>query len=245
MLDAFYALEEQIQPPIFDASYTADQAIVGMEYVHVPHSDALTIVFPPWHAPVWFTRHIKEQLLHNRTNALVYDFNPLLLSKDIIRVKNSFEYIALHIPEDVKKVESSRLIRHINLLGLSIGNVALCITAEKLQKFDNVTLVAPGNDLATSLWDGWRTRRLRNNLKAEGYKLTELQREWDDLAPQAHLETLKEHPVHIILAKEDRFIPFQYGKELFDKLYQLNPGTTCHVSPFGHIATILRYTMES
>lgn len=245
MLDAFYALEEQVKPPEFDSSYTADQAIIGMQFVHAPHSDELTIVFPPWHTPQWFSRHIKQQLLDKRSNALIYEFNPLLLNKDIIKVKKSFEYIALHIPEDVRQIQNHQPIRAINLLGLSIGSVALCITAEKLPRFDNVTLVAPGNDLAVSMWDGWRTRRLRNSLKAEGYKLTELQREWDDLAPQAHVETLKGHTVHIVLAKQDRFIPFQYGKDLFDKLHQLNPGTTCNISPFGHIATILRYTMES
>jgi hypothetical protein len=245
MLDAFFALEEQVKPPEFGSSYTADQAIVGMQYIHVPHSDELTIVFPPWHAPQWFTRHIKQQLLHERTNALIYDFNPLLLSKDVLKVKNSFEYIAQHIHEDVKKVQASRPIRAINLLGLSIGNVALCFTAETLSKFDHITLVVPENDLALSIWDGWRTRRLRNILKAEGYKLAKLQQEWIDLAPLSHIQTLKNHPVKIILSKDDHLIQHRHGKELFDKLHQLNSETTCHISPFGHIATLLRYTMES
>lgn len=244
MLDAFYALEKQILPPTLDTAYESDQAIVSVDFVHVPSSDALTIVFPPWHAPDWFTRHLKEQLVGQHTNALIYAFNPMILSQNILKVKNSFEFIALNIAEDIKKLLAQKHFRMVNLLGLSIGNVALCITAEKLPRFDNVTLVVPGNNLTSSLWDGWRTRRLRNGIKAEGYKLSELQKEWDDLAPQTHVETLKSHQVQIILAKQDRFIPYQYGKEMFDTLHMLNPLTTCHISPFGHIATILRYSLK-
>ncbi|MFI5275468.1 MAG: hypothetical protein ACHQT5_01460 [Candidatus Saccharimonadales bacterium] len=244
MLDAFYAIEKQIHPPVLDTAYTSDQAIVSVDFVHVPNSDTMTIVFPPWHAPEWFTRHLKQQLVGQHSNALIYAFNPMILSQNVMSVKNSFEFIALSIAEDFKKLHAQKHFRVVNLLGLSIGSVALCITAEKLPHIDSITLVVPGNDLASSMWDGWRTRRLRNTIKTEGYKLAELQNEWDDLAPQAHIETLKSHPVHIVLAKQDHFIPYQYGRELFDALHMLNPMTTCHISPFGHIATILRYTLE-
>ena len=244
MLDAFYALEKQLRPPTLDTSYAANQAIVGVDFVYVPHSDILTIVFPPWHAPDWFTRHLKQQLIGQRTNALIYAFNSALLAQNIASVKSSFEFIAHSIATDLKHILQQQPFRVINLLGLSIGNVALCFTAEKLPRFDNVTLVVPGNDLDRSVWDGWRTRRLRNRIKEEGYKLSELQQEWEDLAPQTHIETLKSHQVQIVLAKHDRYVPYQYGKELFDALHLLNPETTCLISPFGHIATILRYTID-
>lgn len=244
MLDAFFALEKPVHMPTLNASYASDQAIISVDFVHVPHSDTLTIVFPPWHASDWFTRHLKQQLIGQRTNALIYAFNPMLLGQNIKNVKNSFEFIALSIATDLKRLLEQQPFRMINLLGLSIGNVALCITAEKLPRFDSVTLVVPANDLTSSVWDGWRTRRLRNRIKEEGYKLRELQKDWDNLAPQAHIETLKSHQVQIVLAKQDRLIPYQYGKELFDALHLLNPETTCLISPFGHIATILRYSLD-
>jgi hypothetical protein len=78
-------------------------------------------------------------------------------------------------------------------------------------------------------------------LRSEGYKLSELEKEWEDLSPDAHMEILKPHPVHLVLAKHDRFIPYKFGKTFYEELSEVNPRVTCKLSNYGHIATILRY----
>ena len=245
MLDVIYAAADQLHKPAFDTKYSGDQAITGATLAEAKNSSKLTVIFPPWHVPSRFIVQLERRLVRQGSNVLVYNFNPLILNGDVIKVKNSFEYIALAISEDIAALAARKRIQTMDLLGFSVGNVALCITAEKLDRFDIVTMVVPGNDLAGAFWVGWRTRRLRNVIKNEGYKLAELQKEWADLAPESHLETLKNHPVHIVLAKKDHFIPYNFGKKLYDELRKVNPETVCTTTRLGHVATILRYAADA
>lgn len=244
MLDAFSALKDQLHDPKFDDKYSADQVIVSAEFASCAGSGALTVVFPAWHVPEWFFKRLKLQLLKHDSNVLIYNFNPQILSDDPIVVKDSFEYLALAISEDVRELCHLKHFTTVDLLGFSLGNIALCITAEKLDSFNKVTMLVPGSELAVSLWNGWRTRRLRDIYKKEGYKLADVQKEWAELAPESHVATLKNHPVQVVLAKKDRFIPYIYGKEFVDKLQAVDPLVTFSSRPFGHLATMLSYGFE-
>jgi len=241
MLDAISAIESQLKKPEFDSKYSADQAITSVQFSEISDTSLLTVVFPAWHMPAKLTARLQQQLMRQGSSVLMYNFNPLILEDDIIKVKSSFEFIALAVAEDVSALVSHYHFKTVNLLGISVGGVALCIVAEKLPKFHSVTMLAPGNDLAAALWAGWRTRRLRNSIRARGYRLADLEKEWADLAPQNHIQTLKTHPVQIILARKDHFIPYSLGRELYKELKSVNPNTTCTTSRFGHVATILRY----
>ncbi|HEY1835635.1 MAG TPA: hypothetical protein VGG13_02325 [Candidatus Saccharimonadales bacterium] len=185
MLDAIYAAVGQLHKPVFDTKYSGDQAITRATFAEAKNSSKLTVIFPPWHVPSRFTTQLERRLVRQGSNVLVYNFNPLILERDIIKVKNSFEYIALAVSEDIATLVARKHIQTIDLLSLSLGGIALCVAAEKLPHFDSVTMVCTGNDLAAAFWAGWRTRRLRNIIKNEGYKLTDLQKEWADLAPKA------------------------------------------------------------
>jgi hypothetical protein len=239
MLDELSAIKDQLHKPTFDDKYSADQAIISAEFIARPAAKILTVVFPPWHIPEWFLKRLQKKLLAQDSSVLIYYFNPQILDDDPIKVKNSFEYVALAIAEDVRELQDQKQLTQVNLLGISLGNVALAITAEKLDEFNKIYMVVPGNDLAASLWSGLRTRRLRAVLKQEGYKLDELQKEWQDLAPEAHIDRFKNHTVHIVLARHDKFIPFSYGKKLLDELSAINPKVTYTIRPFGHFMTIM------
>lgn len=241
MIDEISSVKDQIKAPEFDKRYKADEAIVRAELTLLPNSKHLTVVFPPWHIPEWFLKHLKKRLLAKGSGVLIYNFNPQILDDDVVKVKNSFEYIALSISTDLAELKAKGRIDQVDLLGLSLGNVALAITAEKLADFQKVLMIAPGSDLAGSLWHGWRTIRLRRTLEKEGYKLEDLKTEWDDLAPDRHVQTLRGHNLHIVLAKNDRFIPYEYGKQLLDELLAIDPKVTYSQRPFGHLATILSY----
>ena len=241
MLDALYGIEGQWHRPEFDIKYSGDQAIQSVMLNKTPDSATLTVVFPPWHTSALFSRRLLRHFSQYDSHVLIYHFNLLLLDSDTLNVKSSFEYIALSIAQDIGTLADQLVIQTVDLVGVSVGNVALCITAEKLKNFNHVTMIVPGNNLAASLWAGWRTRRLRNTIRAEGYKLVELEKEWADLAPDARLQMLRRHPVDIILARKDRFIPYRFGKQLYEEVHELNPQTTCMTTNMGHVATIWQY----
>lgn len=241
MLDEISAIKDQLHKPVFDDKYGADQAIVSATFVPHLNSKRLTVVFPPWHFPEWLAKKVVSKIVKSGSNVLVYQFNSGILDDDIITVKNSFEYIALAISEDVKALRALHGLHWPNLLGFSLGNVALAITTEKLERFNHVTMIVPGSELAGPFWNNWRTRRLRNVIRSEGYKLEDIQKEWIDMAPATHANKFNGHPIHIVLAKKDKFIPYSYGKRLVDELSELNPKLTFTTRPFGHLLTILSY----
>jgi hypothetical protein len=241
VLDRLFSAYAQLSDPLFDDKYSADQAIIKATLLTKPGSKRLTVVFPPWHLPDWYSNRLISKLSSAKSSVLIYDFNQDILEDDILGVKSSFEFIALSVTEDVRALVKLYDFSEINLLGISLGGVALCITAEKLDNFNKVILVAPGNDLANAFWYGLRTRRLRNILADHGHQLKELQNEWSELAPENHVECLSDHPVRIILARKDKFIPYSNGKKLLDKLSSLDPNVSYITRPFGHLLTVFLY----
>lgn len=241
MIDVFYAAKGQLRRPEFDRHYTPDQAIISATLTEVDESSVLTVVFPFWHAPQSFNRSLERRIQNRGTNVLLYNFNPLILNEDVESVKQSFEFITASIAQDISALRKSRQFTSLNLLGFSLGVVSLCLVAEELEAFDEVTLVVPGNDLASSLWAGLRTRRLRGKLRRAGHELPALQKAWENLAPQSHAAALRNHKLHIVLAKHDRFIPYEFGHRLLQALDTGSGEVTCETTPYGHVATIWRY----
>lgn len=200
MLDGLNAVISQWHRPIFDEKYAADQAITKATFLDTPNAAKLTVVFLPWHCPEWFEHKLLHNLLTAKTSAVLYRFNNAIIETDVLRVKSSFEYIALSIAQDIKALRAEKGYTYVTLLGISLGNVALAITAEEIDDFDDIIMLVPGDHLATGLWTGWRTRRLRHHYEKLGYKLEDLEQAWDLLGPASHLDVLREHPLDVILA---------------------------------------------
>jgi len=240
MLDDILVVSGQVHRPIFDNKYSPDQAITKASFLD-KQTRKLVVVFLPWHVPEWYAKKLQQKLACLRQASLIYYFNESIIATNTESVVSSFEYIALSIASDVNELSHRYGYTHIDLLGISLGNVAMCITAEKLKHFNKVIMLVPGDSLADPLWFGWRTRRLRHKLQRSGTTLTRLQKQWDILAPSSHVSTLRGHGVHIILAKRDRFIPYDFGRQLVRDLLAAHASVTFTESPFGHIATILAY----
>jgi len=243
MLDDILVISGQLHRPIFDDKYAADQAITKATLLH-NKSKKLVVVFLPWHMPVWYENHLKTMLAALNQSVLIYHFNESIIADEPQSVISSFEFIALSIASDINELRALYNFTHIDLLGISLGNVALCITAEKLEHFNRVIMIVPGDSLASSLWAGWRTRRLRKKFERAGVTLERLQSEWAILAPSSHINAIRGHKIEIILAKRDRFIPYPLGRRLVSDFVAAHAKVVFVESPFGHAATILSYHPE-
>lgn len=241
MLDGLLALTAQLHKPVFDEKYSADQAITKATLYENPRSHKLVVVFLPWHVPAWYATHLQASLALLPQSVLIYTFNDAIIQTDLVRVKSSFEFIALAVASDIEHLRSEKGYTTVDLLGISLGNVSLCIAAEKIRHFNKVVMLAPGNTLAGALWNGWRTRRLRDYYKKQGLTVVDLQKEWDIIAPAAHVKRLRGHNIQIILARKDRFIPYRYGRELVRDLLDAHAKVIFTEKPLGHAATILSY----
>lgn len=164
-----------------------------------------------------------------------------MLNPDASSVRRSFEHAAIRISEEVNHITGS--YKKINLLGFSLGNVALSMTAETLDDVAGVTMVVPGSELATPFWTGIRTRRLSDEYRDTGHTLEAIREEWVKLAPIAHLEVLRGSKTSVVLARHDEYIPYESGQLLVDSMQQagINPYVT--TMNCGHVSAITRFAV--
>lgn len=245
MIDALLCYAGQRREPLWATSYRAEQAISGVSYRKAsPQSDTLTVVFPPWHAPGWFMQRVQHRLAR-RGDVLSYNFSGDILSDESRQVKDSFEFIADTVSNDVRCLNSEKQVSLVNLLGFSLGNVALSMTAEQLDSFHAITMVVPGTDLLTGLWHGKRTQLVRAGLERKGNTYEQLKAEWSQLAPIAHIDVMRGHPLKLVLAEDDIIIPIEQGSQYVDILQAagLNPEINIAKNR-GHVSTILHYGMQ-
>jgi hypothetical protein len=239
MLDRMYAVKGQLFDSKLDPSYTAQQAITDMTMRKpaIP-STILTVVFAPWHISKRLIRTLEGKYLAQGSNVLICNFSPHILSRNAKLVTDSFIYIADTVSGEVNKLQHIHSFTSVRLVGYSLGNVMLSMTAEKITMFDDVTMVVPGSDLLNCLWHSIRTRRLRDSLEAAGSNYKDLKHAWSRLAPIAHIEALRGRQVHIILSQHDTYIPYRYGLSLVAELKARNIPAQVDINHhYGHLWT--------
>lgn len=246
MLDAFFAVKGQLFDHPLITSYRAEHAITDMQLQHCADGPKqLTVVFAPWHISTRLIHRLERKYLAHESDVLVCNFSPYILSHNAVLVKDSFDYIAATISQKINQLQQEYSYARVELVGYSLGNVMLGMTASKIHSFNNLTMVVPGSDLLNCLWYSIRTLELKKSLLRNNQSYEGLSQLWSELAPMAHIEALRGHKIYMILSSRDRYIPYRYGRALADELVRRNIPADVMVHRWsGHVWASLRHIMS-
>lgn len=241
MIDRYLAFVGQRTRPTID-KHSAPISPAKEHFSHIDGNRRLTVVFGFWNAPVRSLLQTAKSLEAKSSDVLLFDLNPDILYQQPAHVRKSFEILSKGAIARVSDLVDEYPYTSIDLLGFSLGNVPLCMTARQLQSFHSATMVVPGSDIAICLWEGARTQRLREAFVLDDITLETLQKEWQILAPASHAKAFRNHHVTVYLSKGDRFIPYKYGLEFVAALENAGVKPAVKTSRIvGHALTINNY----
>ena len=226
----------------FNGPYSPDEALVGREYLN-QEARKLAVIFPPWHGGDMVMRALSKRLA--RKGAVInYQFHDRILEPNIEQVQQSFNVLATKIALDLFEADQKFEYEDINLIGLSLGNVALAKTARIFDRFTRATMVTSASSLADSMWDGARTQNIRQDLEIQGVKMEELSDAWHDLAPNSHAKAFVNKPTTVHISTNDSIIPTRYQNEHASHLSRYAQEVKPAYSSLGHVATLTRFCIK-
>lgn len=226
----------------FSGEYMAGDAVVAARHLNPDASD-LKVVFPHWHASETET-NLLHRRLSRQNSVLHYYLHDRILEPNRERVRDSFDVISKRAAADLSIFEEEGRYRSIELIGISLGNVALAKTATLFPNFDSATLVVAGSSLADCMWEGARTRNLRSAFEHQQVSQSELRVEWADLAPSKHAPSFHKKQVKAIVSKRDSIIPTSYQIEMVQKLEEARAEVTGAYTVLDHSATLTRFCIK-
>lgn len=206
-------------------------------------SKNLTAVFGSWHASSRLLRTIADRITRRGSDALIFRLHPLVLNDDYKLVRQFIEHIANTSSESINRATTAdgHDYSRTSLIGLSLGNVPMAISARKIHNFDDVTMVTPGSYLFQCVWQGARTQRLRRSLSDKALPYT-IQKSWTNCAPSRHVAALKGHDIRVVLSRRDHTVPYIYGKDLVRAMQANGVEPKVDVNRrLGHMLTIASF----
>lgn len=226
---------------IFAEDYSADQALTDLR-LHNPDAPELIVTFPHWHgSSSRITNSLINRLVGSNNAVLECQFNDQILEPNVERVHQSFEYLQRTISTELHHIHET--YERIHFLGISIGNVALAMTARKFPDFSKATMVLPGSNLAASTWEGIRTQHIALELSGQGWTMSELEEAWIELAPKTNAHAFRGKDVKTIISRYDRVVPTRYQREMENSLGESGSNLTTKYTKFGHAGTIIRFCL--
>lgn len=227
---------------MFDEGYRPDLAVVDSKLTN-PDAKDLAVIFPMWHGGGKAGELLVKRL--SQTQAVLdYNFHDQILEPDIGRVPESFNAIKNRVVTDILTLRDEAGYRDINLVGLSLGSVALAMVAEELPDF-SATLVAPGSNLALCMWEGARTQGIRVAMEQKGITEEELDSAWGILAPKNHTGAFKGKKVEMLISQTDRIIPAKYQREMYNEVAKRGALVSARKHRrLGHAATLTRFCIK-
>lgn len=218
-----------------------DENLIMERFSYVEKSKELYVFFPPWHSKLKYDWKLRNKITSSGASCLEYKFNGHFLSSDYKLTIKYFKEIRKNILSKISNLIKKYNFKKINIIGISLGCVNACMIANSLKKINELILIVPGNDLAESLWNGIKTKRLRKAFVKKGINLESLKKYWKELAPENNLDNLEFKKVKIYLSKSDKVIPYGNGKKLFDKISK-RKNVEIHENKFlGHYLTAIEF----
>ena len=207
-----------------------------------PNSKGLCVLIPPWKVKTDFFVLIRKRIYEAGYSCLEYKIESALLSPDYKYTHDAFKEVIDSVRLDIDKMTDQYGFKQVQVIGISIGCVEAAMIANFNKNVSKLVLVAPGCDLAQSMWYGLKTRNIRKLFEEQGITLDFLVEVWRDLAPENNFLGLKGKEIEVYLSQSDVNIPYRFGKRLVDqmKLHGLTPDIYEN-KYLGHYLTVLDY----
>lgn len=176
-------------------------------------------------------------------SVLSYNFTGELLSVDINQTPKSFEYIRDKIIFDIQKTKDEYNFERIDLIASSLGVVSACMVANNNKNINNLFFIVPGDCLASSLWNGLRTQKIKKKYSQQGISEDKLKDKWSKVAPRNNLNGLNDKKIFIAISKADKIIRYKFGREFANILKNKYPKniTIEENRHLGHYFTVGKY----
>jgi len=198
------------------------------------------ILIAPWHSGSYIFSRIKRKIRKSGQAYVQYNLISDILSPDVEATRSYFEIVNQNIRKDIRKIHKESGVDKFIIVGLSLSCVLASMIASKNDLITDVTLVVPGNTLSEPFWKGLRTTRLKKIMQRDHITLGLLKKYWLDLAPEEYIEGIRDKRVKIFISKNDRIIPYRFGKKLADEARKSIPGVKVHTnSILGHYGTVI------
>jgi hypothetical protein len=219
---------------------------INKKFIKNSGSAVLKIILPPWgDKDLLVTKILISRLQNKGYSTLNYFFPRSILSPDVNVTIKSFYLIRDRIKSDIAELKAEYNFKQIDIIAPSLGVVSACLIANNNNDIDNLFLIVPGSCLASSLWHGIRTQKLKNNYQRQNISEEQLIKIWTSLAPKENINALIGRNIFVAISRADKIIPYRFGKELADSLQGIYPSNTVikQNSHLGHYLTVIKYYM--
>jgi hypothetical protein len=227
----------------FESEYSPDDAITAVDLSsgRSGRDENLAVVFPPWHGGGAIINKLVSRLSQGGS-VLEYRFHDRILEPNIETVPKSFETIRNKIVQDLHVIKGG--FEKIQLVGLSLGNVALTLVAEEFPEYESASMIVPGSDLAACMWEGLRTRHVMEAFAKQGITKEQLRKDWKCLAPANHAAAFEDKDVSLHISSTDKIIPAVYQLEMEDSLQQAGARVSSVYRRMGHVSTLTQFCIK-
>lgn len=217
---------------------------INKKFIRGSDNSSLKIILPPWGDGEPIVTKILIRRLHKRGHScLAYFFPKHILSPNIDDTASFFKLIQDQIKSDISRLKTEYSFKKVDIIAPSLGVVNACLIANDNDDIQNLFFIVPGSCLASSLWNGIRTQKLKNIYERQNISQEQLKTSWGNLAPKNNLDAMRNKNIFISISKSDKVIPYCFGKELADLAKKLYPNNAIvqENSCLGHYLTIVKY----
>jgi len=234
MLDTVYGKYSERVDVLFDATYAPSDVWTPSE---------LTVLFHPWHGGGRAYQVLQKRLTARNRAVLPLLFHDQILTHDTQQVLESFQTVQSKVSTKLQELAESGRYTRTSLFAASLGTPALAMTATAFRGFDRATLLTPGSNLATCMWEGRRTQAIRDHLERQGETLADIDEVWQPIAPVNHVAAFKGKELTAIVSGSDKIIPTKYQDAFADAVLDADINARIYRSSYGHHGTIGRYCL--
>jgi acyl transferase domain-containing protein len=227
----------------FFADSDAGKILVVRQELFNPHGKNLHVIFLPWHAGEVPYRWLFKRLTRRGDAVVAYYFAEEILTANAATVLKTYERLTKIVSENLAKITKQNNYQTVNFIGMSLGNVALSVVAEKFRDFSSATLVCTADSLAKSVWFGDRTKDTRAGFETNGLTLSQLETAWQPIEPKNHIQALTDKKVTVIVSKTDTCIPTEFQTEYIRQAQKIIKDLHVKTTRLDHYGAIIKYCL--